>query len=84
MFFTPYRLYHKPPLRGGTFWAAVSPLEKLGWLARPGERVASMVARREVKEDAPSRPKQMVAKVSSSSSVPSSARVPSEQTRRQP
>ena len=28
--FTPYRIYHKPPLRGGSFLAAVSPLEKFG------------------------------------------------------
>ena len=48
VFFTPYRLYHKPPLRGGSvFCGCVSPLEKFG-LPRLCERVGSMVARREV------------------------------------
>ena len=48
MGFNPYRLYHKPPLRGGAFLAAVSPLEKLGSLPA---RVASMVAKHELKEE---------------------------------
>ena len=37
MLFTPYRLYHKPPLRGRTFLAALSALEKSPCRAR-GER----------------------------------------------
>ena len=47
--------------------AAVSPLEKLGSLPA---RVASMVAKHELKEEdgVPSRPKQMVVKVGSGSS----------------
>ena len=47
MFFTPYRLYHKPPLRGGSFFVAASrPSKSLA--CRACERVGSMVARREV------------------------------------
>ena len=72
MVFTPYRLYHKPPLRGGIFLAALSPREKLGALPR---RVgASMVAKRVMKEEdgVPcaiyKRPKQMMVKVGSGSS----------------
>ena len=67
MGFNPYRLYHKPPLRGGTLLAAVSPLARK--LGSPPARAAS-VARREVKEEdgVPSRPKQMVVKVGSGSS----------------
>ena len=35
MLFTPYRLYHKPPLCGGILLAAVSPLaRKLGSACR--------------------------------------------------
>ena len=36
MVFTPYRLYHKPPLRAGTFLAALSPRKVL--VAARGER----------------------------------------------
>ena len=36
MVFTPYRLYHKPPLRGGTFWLLFRPRKVL--VAARGER----------------------------------------------
>ena len=40
MGFTPYRLYHKPPLRGGNFLAALSPSKSSPCRARRA-RVAS-------------------------------------------
>ena len=69
MLFTPYRLYHKPPLRGGIFGCCIA-LDCLKVRLPAAPRHPSMVARREVKEEdgVPSRPKQMVVKVGSGSS----------------
>ena len=67
MFFTPYRLYHKPPLRGGFFWLVFRP-------AKSRRPAVSMVAKRVMKEEdgVPcaiyKRPKQMMVKVGSGSS----------------
>ena len=65
MIFTPYRLYHKPRLRGkGVLGCCFAPRSKVSSCRTRGIR------RREVKEEdgVPSRPQQMVVKVGSGSS----------------
>ena len=71
MFFTPYRLYHKPPLRGGIFfWLLFRPAK----VRHLPPRRSSMVAKRVVKEEdrVPcaiyKQPRRMLVKVGSGSS----------------